>query len=95
VASLDAHWKDLPQLIVAVSFATVGTDPLRPDVTALRLTAQEKQELLSGIESTCSTLGGCSEESLKGRGVPAAVAVQRLMTAHLRKPWALNGTKLR
>jgi hypothetical protein len=94
VASLDAHWKNLPQLIVAVSLATVGSDPLRPNGTALRLTAEQKQQLLSGIDSTCSTLGGCSDESLKGRGIPAAVAAHRLMTQHLMKPWALNGTEL-
>jgi hypothetical protein len=95
VASLDEHWKNLPQLVVAVSYAIVGSDPARADGTALRLTEEERKQLLSEIDSDCGKLGGCSRESQKGGGVPAAIVVQRLMGEHLRKPWALNGTALR
>jgi len=89
IASVDAHWKDLPKLIVAVSYATVGSDPARPNGTALRLTEQQKQKLLSGIDSDCVKLGGCSPDT--GKGIPAAVLAQRLMREHLKQPWALNG----
>lgn len=94
LASLDAHWKNLPQLVVGVSLATVGTDPIRPGGMALRLTQEQRRQLLSEIESDCSKLGGCAEAPKDG-GTPAAVVAQRLMREHLRKPWALNGTSLK
>ena len=93
IASVDAHWKDLPKLVLAVSLATVGSDPARPNGTALNLTEEQKQKLLSGIESDCVKLGGCSNDS--GNGIPAGVVAQRLMREHLRKPWALNGAPLK
>jgi len=94
VASVDAHWKNFPQLIVAVSLASVGSDPLRRDGTALRLSAEQKQQLLSAIEADCSKLGGCSDDASKG-GIPAAIVAHRLMRQHLQKAWPLNGTEIR
>jgi hypothetical protein len=94
VASIDEHWKNLPQAVLAVSYATVGTDPVRPEATALRLNAEQKQELLAEIDSDCSKLGGCSDESVKDGGA-AAVVAHRLMKQHLSKPWPLNGTALK
>ena len=42
IASVDEHWKKLPELVVAASYAIVGSDPGRANGTALRLTEAEK-----------------------------------------------------
>lgn len=90
-ASLDETWKELPQIVLAISLTTVGQHPTNRSQTALKLSSAQKQELLAEIKEGCSRLGGCPDKVPTGGSVPVAVAAHMLMRDHLVKPWPLDG----